>query len=145
MRCISPGIACAVRPVINTTELEKHEEPTMTVTTPTTPSLREVAESGGNPLRLKRIHHVEFWVGNAKQAAFFYRKAFGFSQLAYSGLETGNREFASYVLAQQKVRFVLSTPFDPEHPASEHIRRHGDGVKDIALLVEDADFAYRER
>jgi 4-hydroxyphenylpyruvate dioxygenase len=116
----------------------------MTVTTPTTPSLREVAESGGNPLRLKRIHHVEFWVGNAKQAAFFYRKAFGFSQLAYSGLETGNREFASYVLAQQKVRFVLSTPFDPEHPASEHIRRHGDGVKDIALLVEDADFAYRE-
>jgi 4-hydroxyphenylpyruvate dioxygenase len=116
----------------------------MTVTTPTTPSLREVAESGGNPLRLKRIHHVEFWVGNAKQAAFFYRKAFGFSQLAYSGLETGNREFASYVLAQQKVRFVLSTPFDPEHAASEHIRRHGDGVKDIALLVEEADFAYRE-
>src|SRR5688572_23873059 len=116
----------------------------MTVTSPTTSSLREVAESGGNPLRLKRIHHVEFWVGNAKQAAFFYRKAFGFSQLAYSGLETGNREFASYVLAQQKVRFVLSTPFDPDHIASEHIRQHGDGVRDIALLVEDADFAYRE-
>ena len=109
-----------------------------------TPSLREVAESGGNPLGLKRIHHVEFWVGNAKQAAFYYRKAFGFSQLAYSGLETGNRQFASYVLAQNKVRFVISTPFDPSHVASDHIRRHGDGVRDIALLVEDADFAYAE-
>lgn len=116
----------------------------MTVTTPAAPTLREVAESGGNPLKLKRIHHVEFWVGNAKQAAFYYRKAFGFSQLAYSGLETGNRQFASYVLSQQKVRFVVSTPFDPNHFASEHIRRHGDGVRDIALLVEDADFAFQE-
>jgi len=115
----------------------------MSVTTEQ-PSLREVAASGGNPLRLKRIHHVEFWVGNAKQAAFFYRKAFGFSQVAYSGLETGNRQFASYVLGQGRVRFVISTPFDPQHPASEHIRRHGDGVRDIALLVEDADFAYAE-
>jgi 4-hydroxyphenylpyruvate dioxygenase len=116
----------------------------MTVTTEQGISLREVAESGGNPLKLKRIHHVEFWVGNAKQAAFYYRKAFGFSQLAYSGLETGNRQFASYVLAQNKVRFVISTPFDPEHIASEHIKRHGDGVRDIALLVEDADFAFAE-
>src|SRR6185503_12471652 len=115
----------------------------MSITTEA-PSLREVAASGGNPLKLKRIHHVEFWVGNAKQAAFFYRKAFGFSQLAYSGLETGNRQFASYVLAQGRVRFVISTPFDPQHPASEHIRKHGDGVRDIALLVEDADFAFHE-
>ncbi|HET8796168.1 MAG TPA: 4-hydroxyphenylpyruvate dioxygenase, partial [Thermoanaerobaculia bacterium] len=58
--------------------------------------------------------------------------------------ETGNRQFASYVLAQGKVRFVLSTPFDPQHAASDHIRRHGDGVRDIALLVEDADFAFLE-
>ncbi|HJQ36543.1 MAG TPA: 4-hydroxyphenylpyruvate dioxygenase [Thermoanaerobaculia bacterium] len=115
----------------------------MTVTAQT-PSLREVAASGGNPLRLKRIHHVEFWVGNAKQASFFYRKAFGFSQVAYSGLETGNRQFASYVLGQGRVRFVISTPFDPGHAASEHIRKHGDGVRDIALLVEDADFAFHE-
>ena len=115
----------------------------MTATTPA-PTLREVAESGGNPLRLKRIHHVEFWVGNAKQAAFYYRKAFGFSQVAYSGLETGNRTFASYVLGQEKVRFVISTPFDPGHAASDHIKRHGDGVRDIALLVEDADFAFAE-
>jgi 4-hydroxyphenylpyruvate dioxygenase len=117
----------------------------MTTPHPTqTPTLRETALSGGNPLRLKRIHHVEFWVGNAKQASFFYRKAFGFGQVAYRGLETGNREFASYVLAQNRVRFVLSTPFDPQHPATEHIKRHGDGVRDIALLVEDADFAFRE-
>ena len=115
----------------------------MTATAPT-PTLREVAESGGNPLRLKRVHHVEFWVGNAKQAAFYYRKAFGFSQVAYSGLETGNRQFASYVLGQGKVRFVVSSPFEPGHFASDHIRRHGDGVRDIALLVEDADFAFHE-
>ena len=108
------------------------------------PSLRDVAASGGNPLKLKRIHHVEFWVGNAKQAAFFYRKAFGFSQLAYAGLETGNRQFASYVLAQGRVRFVISTAFDPGSFASEHLKRHGDGVRDIALLVEDADFAFHE-
>ncbi|HEX2831438.1 MAG TPA: 4-hydroxyphenylpyruvate dioxygenase [Thermoanaerobaculia bacterium] len=116
----------------------------MTVTTDQGLSLRAVAESGGNPLKLKRIHHVEFWVGNAKQASFYYRKAFGFSQLAYSGLETGNRQFASYVLSQGKVRFVLSTPFDPSSVASEHIKRHGDGVRDIALLVEDADYAFAE-
>src|SRR5512134_1261476 len=97
-----------------------------------------------NPLGLKRVHHVEFWAGNAKQSAYFYRKAFGFSQLAYSGLETGNREIASYVLSQGKIRFVISTPLSAHHPASEHIRRHGDGVHDIALLVEDADFAFNE-
>jgi len=116
----------------------------MTATTHPAPTLRDVAISGGNPLRLKRIHHVEFWVGNAKQASFFYRKAFGFSQAAYSGLETGNRQFASYVLAQGRVRFVISTPLDPSHSASEHIKLHGDGVRDIALLVEDADFAFHE-
>jgi 4-hydroxyphenylpyruvate dioxygenase len=116
----------------------------MSATTAPAPTLRDVAASGGNPLKLKRIHHVELWVGNAKQAAFFYRQAFGFSQIAYSGLETGNRQFASYVLAQERVRFVLSTPFDPDHAATEHIRRHGDGVRDIALLVEDADFAFHE-
>jgi 4-hydroxyphenylpyruvate dioxygenase len=97
-----------------------------------------------NPLRLRRVHHVEFWVGNAKQASFYYRKAFGFSQLAYRGLETGTRDAASYVLAQGKIRFVLTTPLTPDHPAAEHIRRHGDGVRDIALEVEDSDFAFHE-
>ncbi len=99
---------------------------------------------GENPLKLKRIHHVEFWSGNAKQSAYYYRKAFGFSQVAYSGLETGNRTAASYVLAQGKIRFVITSPLTPNHPAAEHIRKHGDGVCDIALLVDDADFAFNE-
>src|SRR5438874_4500162 len=106
-------------------------------------ALRDV-KRGENPLKLKRVHHVEFRAGNAKQSAFFYRKAFGFSQLAYSGLETSNRETASYVLSQGKIRFVITSPLNAEHPASEHIRKHGDGVIDIALLVEDADFAFNE-
>ncbi|QYO65361.1 4-hydroxyphenylpyruvate dioxygenase [Leptolyngbya sp. 7M] len=97
-----------------------------------------------NPLGLKKIHHVEFYVGNAKQAEFYYRKAFGFSRVAYSGLETGNRETTSYVLRQNRVNFVLTTPLVPEHPAAEHIKQHGDGVRDIAFQVEDADHAYNE-
>ena len=97
-----------------------------------------------NPLGLKRIHHVEFYVGNAKQAEFYYRKAFGFSRAAYSGLETGNRETTSYLLKQNNVNFVLTTPLNPEHPAAEHIKQHGDGVRDIAFLVEDADHAFNE-
>ena len=97
-----------------------------------------------NPLQIKRIHHVEFWVGNARQASFFYRKAFGFSQLAYCGQETGSRELASYALTQGKANFVVSTPLTPSHPAAEHIQRHGDGVRDIALEVGDADLAFEQ-
>ena len=97
-----------------------------------------------NPLRLKSIHHVEFWVGNARQAAYFYRRAFGFSQVAYAGLETGQRDHTSYVLAQGRIRFVLTTPLAPELPASEHIRCHGDGVRDIAFHVDDAEAAFVE-
>jgi len=97
-----------------------------------------------NPLGLKKIHHVEFYVGNAKQAEFYYRKAFGFSRAAYSGLETGNRETTSYLLRQNRVNFVLTTPLNPNHPAAEHIKQHGDGVRDIAFQVEDADHAFNE-
>ena len=97
-----------------------------------------------NPLGLKKIHHVEFYVGNAKQAEFYYRKAFGFSRAAYSGLETGNRETTSYLLRQNRVNFVLTTPLNPDHPAAEHIKQHGDGVRDIAFQVEDADHAFTE-
>ena len=97
-----------------------------------------------NPLGLKKIHHVEFYVGNAKQAEFYYRKAFGFSRVAYSGLETGNRETTSYLMRQNNVNFVLTTPLSPDHPAAEHIKLHGDGVRDIAFLVEDADHAFSE-
>lgn len=97
-----------------------------------------------NPLKLKKIHHVGFYVGNAKQAAFYYRNAFGFSQIAYAGLETGQRELASYVMQQGRARFLLSTPLNSDHPASQHIRRHGDGIYDIALEVENADLAFQE-
>lgn len=97
-----------------------------------------------NPLGLKKIHHVEFYVGNAKQAEFYYRKAFGFSRAAYSGLETGNRETTSYLMRQTNINFVLTTPLNPEHPAAEHIKQHGDGVRDIAFYVEDADHAFNE-
>ena len=97
-----------------------------------------------NPLGLKKIHHVEFYVGNAKQAEFYYRKAFGFSRAAYSGLETGNRETTSYLMRQNRVNFVLTTPLSPEHPAAEHIKQHGDGVRDIAFQVDDADHAFSE-
>lgn len=97
-----------------------------------------------NPLRLKSIHHVEFYVGNAKQAAFYYRNAFGFSQIAYAGLETGVRDRTSYVMQQGKARLVLTTPLSGEGPIAEHVRAHGDGVRDIAFHVDDADAAYRE-
>ncbi|HWR35031.1 MAG TPA: 4-hydroxyphenylpyruvate dioxygenase [Clostridia bacterium] len=97
-----------------------------------------------NHLKLKKVHHLEFWVGNAKQAEYYYRKGFGFSQVAYRGLETGDREETSYVLRQHKTNFVLTTPLKPDHPAMQHICKHGDGVRDIALQVEDADFAFEE-
>ena len=95
-----------------------------------------------DPVPLKAVHHVEFWVGNAKQAAYYYRKAFGFSQIAYSGLETGDREKASYVLAQGRIRLVFSTPLNSENELSIHIKKHGDGVKDIAFHVDDAKACY---
>ena len=95
-----------------------------------------------DPVPLKAVHHLEFWVGNAKQAAYFYRTAFGFNQIAYSGLETGNRERASYVLEQGKIRLMFSTPLNSNNRISEHIKLHGDGVKDIAFHVDDAKARY---
>jgi len=97
-----------------------------------------------NPLRLKSIHHVELWVGNARQAAYYYRQAFGFAQFAYAGLETGRRDATSYALQQGKARLVLTTPLTPDDPINDHIRLHGDGVRDIAFHVDDADAAFRE-
>jgi 4-hydroxyphenylpyruvate dioxygenase len=96
------------------------------------------------PLKLRQIHHVEFWVGNAKQASFFYRNAFGFSQIAYAGLETKRRDLTSYVVQQGKARFVFSTALSPDHPCAAHVHRHGDGVRDIAFQVDDADAAFHE-
>ncbi len=95
-------------------------------------------------LPINGTDYVELYVGNAKQAAHFYKTAFGFQELAYCGLETGVRDRVSYVLIQDKIRLVLTTPFDANSEISEHIRKHGDGVKVIALWVDDARSAYEE-
>jgi 4-hydroxyphenylpyruvate dioxygenase len=88
--------------------------------------------------------HVELWVGNAKQAAYFYEHAMGFTRTAYAGPETGVRDRASYVLEQGDVRFVVTSALREEHEITKHHARHGDGVRDIALTVPDATKAYRE-
>ncbi len=93
-------------------------------------------------LPLNGTDYVEFYVGNARQAAYFYRTAFGFRLAAYRGPETGTRDRASYVLVQDKIRFVLTTALTPDHPVSEHVRVHGDGVRDIALWVDNAEAAW---
>jgi 4-hydroxyphenylpyruvate dioxygenase len=95
-------------------------------------------------LPLNGTDYVELYVGNARQSAHYYRSAFGFHLNAYRGPETGKRDRASYVLVQNKIRLVLTTPLRPEHPISDHIRLHGDGVRDIALWVDDAEAAWRE-
>jgi 4-hydroxyphenylpyruvate dioxygenase len=95
-------------------------------------------------LPLNGTDYVEFLVGNARQAAHYYRSAFGFRLTAYRGPETGSREAASYVLTQDKIRFVLTTPLESESPIAEHVRLHGDGVRDIALWVDDAESAWHE-
>jgi len=94
-------------------------------------------------LPLQGTDHVEFYVGNAKQAAHYYRSAFGFRLTAYSGPETGRRDRAAYLLEQGQIRFVVSTAIHPEDPISRHVQRHGDGVKAIALTVDDAEEAWR--
>jgi 4-hydroxyphenylpyruvate dioxygenase len=88
--------------------------------------------------------YVEIYVGNAKQAAHYYKTAFGFQSLAYAGPETGVRDRASYVLVQDKMRLVLTSPLNSEHPIAVHHKKHGDGVKVLALWVEDAYKAYEE-
>jgi 4-hydroxyphenylpyruvate dioxygenase len=95
-------------------------------------------------LPINGTDHIEFYVGNAKQAAHFYKTAFGFQSLAYAGPETGVRDVASYVLQQGKIRLVLTTPLLSTNPISEHIYKHGDGVKILALWVDDAYKAYEE-
>jgi 4-hydroxyphenylpyruvate dioxygenase len=86
--------------------------------------------------------YVEFYVGNAKQAAHYYQSAFGFQLKAYRGPETGTRDRASYLLTQNKIRLVLTTPIGPDSEIAAHVHQHGDGVRDIALWVDDARDAY---
>lgn len=95
-------------------------------------------------LPLEGTDYVEFYVGNAKQAAHYYMSAFGFQALAYAGPETGLRDRASYAVRQHKLTFVLTTPLHPGNDIADHIYKHGDGVKAISLRVKDAESAWKE-
>ena len=113
------------------------------------PRILESATSVKSPaandfLPLNGTDYVEFYVGNARQSAHYYRSAFGFRLAAYRGPETGTRDRASYLLVQNKIRLVLTTPLHPDDPIADHVRLHGDGVHDIALWVDDAESAWRE-
>jgi 4-hydroxyphenylpyruvate dioxygenase len=102
-----------------------------------------VPASASDPMPLNGIDHVELWVGNAKQAAFFYQRAFGFRVTAYAGLETGMRDRVSYVLEQGRIRLVITGALHSDSPIASHHHKHGDGVKVIALSVPDVEYAYR--
>ena len=106
--------------------------------------LEKIFEGAQDFLPLLGTDYVEFYVGNAKQSAHYYKTAFGYQSLAYAGLETGVRDRTSYVLKQDKIRIVLTTPLTQDSLIHEHLRKHGDGVKVAALWVEDATSAYEE-
>ncbi|MDR6784761.1 4-hydroxyphenylpyruvate dioxygenase [Pedobacter africanus] len=95
-------------------------------------------------LPINGTDYIEFYVGNAKQAAHYYKTAFGFQSLAYAGPETGVRDRASYVLQQGKIRLVLTTALKSDSPIAQHVKQHGDGVKILALWVDDAYSAFEE-
>jgi 4-hydroxyphenylpyruvate dioxygenase len=97
-----------------------------------------------DPISLRRIDHVKFFVGNARQSAYFYRNAFGFDVISYAGLETGIKNEAGYVLRQGQITFVLTSPLTPNHPENYRLQQHGDGVMDIALEVDDVRATYEE-
>tara|TARA_B100000767_G_scaffold272949_1_gene301794 strand:- start:132 stop:1292 length:1161 start_codon:yes stop_codon:yes gene_type:complete len=106
--------------------------------------LEKIFEGAQDFLPLLGTDYVEFYVGNAKQAAHFYKTAFGFQSHAYRGLETGSTDSVSYVLSQDKIKIILTTPLNSKSPINDHIVKHGDGVKVVALWVEDARKAYEE-
>jgi 4-hydroxyphenylpyruvate dioxygenase len=106
--------------------------------------LEKIFEGAQDFLPLLGTDYVELYVGNAKQSAHYYKTAFGYQSLAYAGLETGVRDRTSYVLKQDKIRLVLTTPLNQDSPINDHLRKHGDGVKIVALWVEDAISAYEE-
>lgn len=95
-------------------------------------------------LPINGTDHIELYVGNAKQAAYYYQSAFGYELIGYAGPETGVKDKASYVLKQNKIRLVLTTALHPDSPIAEHVKKHGDGVKVLALWVDDAEKSYLE-
>ena len=112
------------------------------MTTTSTPHGFEKARSVTDPLRLVDVDHVRFYVGNAKQAAYFYAHCFGFRIAQFADLTTGSRAEASYLLTQGNIRLVLTTGLSKDHPAQREVMQHGDGVKDVAFTVKDATAAY---
>lgn len=106
--------------------------------------LEKIFKGAKDFLPLLGTDYVEFYVGNAKQAAHFYKSAFGFQSYAYKGLETNSTDYVSYVLVQDKIRLVLTSPLNSKSPINDHIVKHGDGVKIIALWVEDAEKSWQE-
>lgn len=95
-------------------------------------------------LPINGTDHIEFYVGNAKQSAYYYQAAFGYNLVAYSGPETGIKDKTSYILQQDKVRLVLTTSLNPDSEISAHVKKHGDGVKVLALWVDDAEKSFNE-
>ena len=112
----------------------------------TTVSRQPAANTGAatDPLQLIDVDHVRFFVGNAKQAAYFYANTFGFTLEEVSDLTTGSRDAAHYLLTQGNIRFLLTTALSAEHPASRHVSLYGDGVKDVAFTVHDAIKTYEQ-
>jgi len=110
----------------------------------TATATKNTTTSQADFLPLHGTDYVEFYVGNAKQAAHFYKTAFGFQSLAYAGPETGVKDKVSYAIRQNKLTFVLTTPLRANNPIADHIYKHGDGVKVLALMVDDARSAYAE-
>ena len=106
--------------------------------------LEKIFEGAQDFLPLLGTDYVEFYVGNAKQAAHFYKSAFGFQSYAYKGLETGSRDEVSYVVKQDKIKLILTTPLNSKNPINDHIVKHGDGVKVVALWVDDAKKSWEE-
>ncbi len=105
---------------------------------------RNAAQEAQDFLPLNGIDHIEFWVGNAKQAAHYYRALWGFTPVAYAGLETGVRDRSSFVMVQNDIRFVFTAPLTPDSEIAAHVAKHGDGVKDIAFAVDDVTSAWNE-
>jgi len=114
------------------------------MTSPKTPNLHKIVPEAADFLPLLGTDYIEFYVGNAKQAAYYYQTAWGFTPVAYAGLETGRTDSVSYVLQQGKIRLVLTSSLHPNGPINAHINAHGDGVKVIALWVDDATKSYEE-
>ena len=109
-----------------------------------TQNIEKIFPQAEDFLPLLGTDYVEFYVGNAKQSAVYYKNCLGFQTVAYAGLETGVKDRTSYVLQQGKIRVVLTTPMGPNGPIAEHIKLHGDGVKVIALWVDDATKSFKE-